>query len=257
MRTSQKNEHYWQQPRVWGPLLLLWGTALGIWLADLNQPLFLVLNGGQNEIFWSGMTILGDTAVALALLLPFCGREPRLISALLISVIPGTLLVHGAKALFDAARPAAVLAADQIQVIGPFLSSHSFPSGHTATAFIAAGLVLLHFRDSNWFIEGFLVALLVGFSRVIVGAHWPVDVLVGAGIGWATAAMSVYWAGRWSPGVTLPVQRVVALILLAGAIYTLLVLDTSYPQAIWLQYLIAAAVIILAIPGLRCLFQRK
>jgi len=58
---------------------------------------------------------------------------------------------------------------------------HSFPSGHTATAF-AACVVLSFFypKGKRVFL---LLAVLVGIQRIVVCAHFPSDVIVGAMIG--------------------------------------------------------------------------
>jgi membrane-associated phospholipid phosphatase len=62
---------------------------------------------------------------------------------------------------------------------------HSMPSGHTLASF--AGLVMIGMLAprGRWF--AWLLATIIGVSRVCVGAHWPSDVIVGAFIGTVTA----------------------------------------------------------------------
>jgi len=52
---------------------------------------------------------------------------------------------------------------------------------------------------SSWFALAFafLVAVLVGVSRMAVGAHWPFDVLAGACVGWLAGLNGAYIAQRW------------------------------------------------------------
>ena len=66
----------------------------------------------------------------------------------------------------------------------------SFPSGHTFNAFLFAMILgyAIWFTRSRpqwrfWFLLPFLWAILVGVSRVAVGAHSALDVSVGAGLG--------------------------------------------------------------------------
>lgn len=68
-------------------------------------------------------------------------------------------------------------------------SSHSFPSGHTASAFAFAAAVS---ADAPYWLRDatVLLATLVGFSRVYTGVHYPGDVLAGSAIGWVTGRLT-------------------------------------------------------------------
>jgi membrane-associated phospholipid phosphatase len=126
------------------------------------------------------------------------------------------------KRFFDAPRPADVLALTDFNVVGSILRGHSFQSGHTITAFAIAGVVWAcvwmahrkHFlqlgvetdQDNNANFSGlpwmalafvFLIAVLVGISRIAVGAHWPFDVIAGACVGWLAGLNGAYIAHRW------------------------------------------------------------
>lgn len=64
-------------------------------------------------------------------------------------------------------------------------SSNSFPSGHTATAFMGAEFLLQEYKDQSiWYgISGYAVAAGTGFFRMYNNRHWLTDVAAGAGIG--------------------------------------------------------------------------
>lgn len=65
----------------------------------------------------------------------------------------------------------------------------SFPSGHTSAAFMMA--TLLGFYLPSLIILLYCWAALVGFSRVVLGVHFPTDTLVGAVLGIGTAFFSL------------------------------------------------------------------
>ncbi len=73
---------------------------------------------------------------------------------------------------------------------GPLIAiphSDSFPSGHTATSFACATvLTALVPRAAPAF---YVLALAIGYSRVFVGVHWPLDAVGGAVLGIATALL--------------------------------------------------------------------
>ena len=64
-------------------------------------------------------------------------------------------------------------------------SANSFPSGHTATAFMAATMLHKEYGwRSRWFsVGGYTMATVIGISRVLNNRHWMTDVLAGGAIG--------------------------------------------------------------------------
>ncbi len=75
---------------------------------------------------------------------------------------------------------------------------HSFPSGHTATAFVAAEFLHQEYKDKSVWISvgGYTMATMIGVSRVYNNRHWVSDVVAGAGIGILTTKV-VYWTYPW------------------------------------------------------------
>ncbi len=62
-------------------------------------------------------------------------------------------------------------------------SNPSFPSGHTAVTFVVATILSLNYRRNYIGIMFFTWAILVAFSRLDLGMHYPSDVIAGAFIG--------------------------------------------------------------------------
>ncbi|RYU83706.1 phosphatase PAP2 family protein [Hymenobacter persicinus] len=76
----------------------------------------------------------------------------------------------------------------------------SFPSGHTAQAFLAASIVHNEFRDkSQWYgIGAYTIATSVAALRMINTKHWQSDVVAGAGIGILSAHLAyLSHRNRW------------------------------------------------------------
>jgi hypothetical protein len=75
-----------------------------------------------------------------------------------------------------------------------FHANNSFPSGHTATAFMGAELVRMEYEDASpWYgIAAYSLATSVGLMRIYNESHWTTDVLAGAGIGILSARIG-YW----------------------------------------------------------------
>lgn len=73
-------------------------------------------------------------------------------------------------------------------------SNNSFPSGHTATAFMGAEFLFQEYKDvSIWYgISGYVVAAGTGFFRMYNDRHWFSDVTAGAGIGILSTKIA-YW----------------------------------------------------------------
>ncbi|MGB8453383.1 MAG: phosphatase PAP2 family protein [Anaerocolumna sp.] len=71
--------------------------------------------------------------------------------------------------------------------------SYSFPSGHTMSSFTAATVIFYFNKYAG--IPAYLLAGLIGFSRLYLFCHYPLDVLSGAVFGIATALM-VFGAAR-------------------------------------------------------------
>ena len=73
-------------------------------------------------------------------------------------------------------------------------SKNSFPSGHTATAFMGAELLYQEYKDvSMWYgVSGYLVAIGTGGLRLYNNRHWLTDVAAGAGIGMLSTKIA-YW----------------------------------------------------------------
>lgn len=165
-------------PVVTGAVVL--GTA---WLVERDQDLAdgLLERSSQDwEKLMAGYTHVGNVGMVLgaAGLLALSGEQE-----LAEDLAHATLYSNGwcllLKTACGRARP--LTASGVWDPLNPDDSYHSFPSGHTATAFAAATVLGKYYPRYRPYLYG--LAVLVGLSRVYTQAHWPADVFLGAALG--------------------------------------------------------------------------
>ena len=162
---------------------LLWsaGQRLDAWAF-----LFFNLRGARPlwlDRVMLGFTQIGNGIVGLVVALMFFAAGERLLAyEIALGILTLWLMVELMKALMYRRRP--FIRLTRARIVGRRAGGRSFPSGHTSQAFFMATLLVQHFHASVWaalLLYG--IALLVGITRVYVGAHYPRDVLAGAILG--------------------------------------------------------------------------
>lgn len=159
-----------------------------------NIYLFYLINGGLENSFFNFIMPLitnfggffGWAFICLFIYL-FGGRFGRKVAIIgLAALILSNALVILLKIIIAEPRP--FLALPNVDLLTPE-SGSSFPSGHTASSFAAATVIGLKYHQKTkgkkyWLIYPLLLfAIVVGFSRVYVGVHYPYDVIFGALLG--------------------------------------------------------------------------
>ena len=69
----------------------------------------------------------------------------------------------------------------------------SFPSGHATSTFAVLSFLVFKFRHEFWSVVLILFGIVIGFSRIYVGVHYPLDVLAGCIIG----VLSAYFVYKY------------------------------------------------------------
>lgn len=133
-------------------------------------------------------------AVIFSLIILFLLRKWSYFRSLLIFVLGGELFVWIIKNIIDRPRPplTEALVAE---------TSYSFPSGHSFVAIAFYGLITFFLFESlkkKWLknislILGIILVLLIGASRIYLGAHWPSDVLASfaSGLAWLSIIITI------------------------------------------------------------------
>lgn len=86
---------------------------------------------------------------------------------------------------------------DNLRLLRPDSSAfNSFPSGHTATAFLGAELFRHYYRHlSPWYgVAAYTFAVATGFGRIFNNRHWFADVVCGAGVGILAARLAIMFS---------------------------------------------------------------
>jgi membrane-associated phospholipid phosphatase len=216
----------------------------------LNQ---LLAHAG--DAWWSHVTVLGDTSLALMCLLLLIGRRPDLAWQLVLAALFATLWTHGGKEMFSSLRPPAVLHAGTFHLIGYMLEHNSFPSGHTTTVFVLAGLVCAQPWDARYKALALMLATLIGLSRIACGVHWPLDVLGGVFGGWLSALAGIWLAQHWHAGLNVWFQRVLALTMTILVFWSIFFYDNGFPNTWLFQSLLSLSALLYSLKSLYRLFK--
>ncbi|UZU00178.1 phosphatase PAP2 family protein [Chryseobacterium fluminis] len=124
---------------------------------------------------------------------------PKIWESLLTASFVSVLFSILSKKYFKVPRPATVFDHKKFVCIGETLSGHnSFPSGHAITVFTTFTVLMLTFMPNKiqykiiWCCSILLAGFIISFSRVAVGAHYPLDVIFGSIIGYISALSGIF-----------------------------------------------------------------
>lgn len=177
-------------------LSLIWSTG-----QRLDTRVFMFFNLWKypkwlDRFMWLA-TQLGNMLTAfIAAFILFAFNYRRLAIEIIFGTLTLWVLVEIIKALSDRDRP--FLTIENARVIGWREKGDSFPSGHTTQTFFLVSLFIHSFQLGIALSTTLIaVAVLVGFTRVYVGVHYPRDVFAGVILGsvWGILAVMIdhYW----------------------------------------------------------------
>ncbi len=177
---------------------------------SLDVRLFRILNGSiKNGLFDFLMPIVTDfrrsrviVILVWAALVILGGTKGRWAGLMIILLVAASdqLSSQLIKPLVERMRPCEVLGSVHFwygpegwivtppEAVGGFKSSFSFPSSHAAN--ITSSMLFLALAYRRWAALPLAVMLLVSFSRIYIGVHWPSDVLAGMALGAALALIA-------------------------------------------------------------------
>lgn len=154
----------------------------------MDQAFIKWFNGFAGQ--WEWLDILGLIcaeylifAIPLIIILVyFFSKKRKKILSIILKIILALALVYILNYLISLiiARPRPFVNNNEIYQLAKLFTKptdFSFPSYHTATAFVFAFMVLLDWRKFGIIL--LIPALIIGFARIFAGVHYPTDILGG------------------------------------------------------------------------------
>jgi membrane-associated phospholipid phosphatase len=230
--------------------------VFALWLKSqpLNAEWMLWLHAHRLQApqLWAGLTLLGYGWALLMACSAMDRTGGRGALLALTALVVGGLLSAALKGFWEFPRPLSALPEGTIEPIGVLVrGANAFPSGHAMSAMAAAALVTAQLplaanRRPLLALGVLLLGIAAAGSRVMVGAHWPADVLAGGALGWACGWACVAAVDRAGLAQRLPPRAGLALAMLLELLAAVSCLGSlrDYPEVNFLQYGLAACMLL-------------
>jgi membrane-associated phospholipid phosphatase len=186
-------------------------SIIGLYLISASfligkDAFFLALNtdlGPVADSFFHYWTYMGDGAVWVVVIVLVYIYQKKCMPLVVAAIIISTLITQFTKNYIYPSEPRPTYGLIDMQKIHTvsgveLLKVNSFPSGHTGTAFTVFLIGCLLIRGRWFIIIGLCYAVLVGYSRIYLAQHFPLDVGAGIFTGVITVFLSIGIYKKWS-----------------------------------------------------------
>jgi membrane-associated phospholipid phosphatase len=186
-------------------LFILYGLTVClcvlILMLYLKKDIHLSINKLNNsflDIFFRYFTEFGAFLLIAPIILLLAFKSYRIALTAVSSSLLAMILVQVAKRLIWPVSPRPKVFFESLQelhlVDNVHLHSwHSFPSGHTTAAFALFMVIALFNKKPYIKVACFIMACLVGYSRMYLSQHFLIDVVAGSFIGAISALVCYLW----------------------------------------------------------------
>ncbi|HSN09626.1 MAG TPA: phosphatase PAP2 family protein [Hanamia sp.] len=165
-------------------------VAAFVFLVDSKKAGFILLNPYHTNFLnylFEGFTLIGDGIFSVVVCLALLLMKKRNLSFMVFAGFATSgIVAQVLKAFISEARPALFLKKSSYPYFIDHVTLHnfhSFPSGHTTSAFALVAILAFAFKDKKYAIPLLALGALVGYSRIYLGQHFLHDVVAGSLIG--------------------------------------------------------------------------
>lgn len=164
-----------------------WEANFLIWLQQFRSPLM--------DTVWTYLSYPGLAVLFIPLVVCLIKKKDRIMGVMMLMTGVPSFVAFGVilKAIIHRARPYESWPAI-IPVLFPI--DASFPSGHTLISFL---LAFFYFKcmPKKIGIPALILAALIAFSRLMLGVHYPTDILAGFLIAWVSVEIGIRFVLPW------------------------------------------------------------
>ncbi|MFG4001402.1 phosphatase PAP2 family protein [Flavobacterium aquidurense] len=196
------------------PLLLLTSIVLFLYYhnalsvhgyIEIQKNSFLFLNSKLSHFpsFEYNLTQLGDALIFLSFLSLFIVYAPKIWESLLLALLVSSISCS-LKKMFAVPRPAVMFNNNSFVIVGKTLcGNNSLPSGHSTVIFTMLTVLLFALMPKKrshkfiWIFSTIIGGLIFASSRIGVGAHYPLDVIIGCIIGYISALLGIFISRKY------------------------------------------------------------
>ena len=242
------------------PLFLLLLIALLLFIQNawsvhgyiqIQKTPFFYLNAGLGQFpqFVFNLTQFGDALIALSLLSVFIVYAPAIWESLITASLISSVVSAVLKNLFAVPRPAAIFDTNSFIIIGQKLPGHnSLPSGHSITIFTTLTVLLFAFLPLKklqrflWIVFVICIGLMLAFTRVGVGAHYPLDVVVGCTMGYLSGLAGIFISRKYPLWSWISNKRYYPVFLLLLPVCAVIIIGKIMHAPLLIYYITLAAI---------------